>query len=138
MKTCDLTQLNVGDNLAIEETARDWSGRTFTAYRLLVVERVAAQQVMCVNAKDGSGDYRFRKTDGKRIGKEYSYAVPVTQELMATIESQRSLMKRQRDVREALQDLEGKCLHQLKLTLEQAEALAKAWGEIKAMGGESS
>lgn len=35
--------------------------------------------------------------------------------------------------RAKLNDLEGKHLHQLKLTLEQTEALAAAWTEIKAM-----
>lgn len=128
----DLTSIKVGDKLAVRTKVSSWSKFPIT-HHILVVDRITASQVTCVSARNGSGQWRFRKSDGEQIGEGYFYAELATDELIAKINEQYVLSHRDSVARFALSDLEGKHLHQLHLTLEQTEALAKAWTEIKAM-----
>lgn len=131
MRQVDLSHIKVGDKLALSERNR-WQEHAPT-HRLLIVERVTATQVCCLNAHGGGGEWRFRKSDGKQIGENYRYAEIVTPDLAADIDAKQNAYLRDRAARNLLNDLEGKHLHQLKLTLEQTEALAMAWTAIKAM-----
>lgn len=132
MKPIDLTHIAIGDMLALAEPSTG-SWAPSVSHRLLVVERVTATQVCCTDDRNYFGEWRFRKSDGKLIGRNYKWAEIATPELIASIKAQRDAVERHKKAREALGDLEGKHLHQLKLNLEQIEALAKAWTEIKAM-----
>lgn len=129
----DLSNIKVGDKLAMREKGSGW-GRYSISHRILVVERVTATQVVCLNENGGGREIRFRKSDGREIGESYSYAEPATEELLSSINEQRSRLARHLAASRELSDLEGKHLHQLNLTLGQTEALAKAWLEVKAMG----
>jgi len=129
----DLSNIKVGDKLALREKSSGW-GYYSISHRILVVDRITATQVLCVNEQGGSGEWRFRKSDGKEIGENYSHAELATDELLSSVNEQRSRLARHLAARRKLNDLEGKHLHQLDLTLEQTEALANAWLEVKAMG----
>ena len=129
MTRIDLNHVKVGDTLAIAEHNR-WQG---TSHRILTVDRITATQVCCCSAENGCGEWRFRKSDGKQIGKDYIYAQIGTPELIAKVKAQVELSRRTSVARGMLDDLEGKYIHQLKLSLEQLEALAMAWTAIKAM-----
>ncbi len=126
----DLTKTLPGDTLAIRQT-KSWSAGA--DYLLLLVVRCTDTQVICTNKNTHAGEWRFRRKDGKRIGEHYQYAEIATPELIAKIQHQAELAARNLAARQQLNDLEGKHLHQLKLTLEQTEALAMAWTAIKAM-----
>lgn len=129
MTRIDLTNVKTGDSLAIRLTSRG----SDLSHRLLIVDRLTDTQVICRDARGQFGEVRFRKSDGKQIGEEYRYAELGTPELIASVQHQAEQVQRRQLARDALSDLEGKHLHQLKLSIEQLEALAKAWREIKAM-----
>lgn len=132
MRKIDLTNIAIGDMLALAESSNGcWTPRV--SHRLLIVNRVTATQVCCFNEQGGTGEWRFRKSDGKMIGQHYTYAEIASPDLIASVMAQRAVSARHEKARKALDGLEGKYLHQLKLSLEQIEALAKAWAEIKAM-----
>lgn len=128
----NLTHITVGDKLAIENPARRVNSYE-PSHIILVVDRESATQVACRRANGLGGEWRFRKSDGKQIGENYRYAEIATPELLAKVAEQTERQARELSARTALNDLSGKHLHQLHLTLEQTEALAKAWAEIKAM-----
>lgn len=127
----DLTNIKVGDKLAIRE-GNNWD-RHPVDHRILVVERLTATQVCCANALGGNGEWRFSRSNGRQIGKDYTYAEIATPELLAKNQAQLDASRRNREAEADLNDLFGKHAHQLKLSLEQTEALARAWNEIKAM-----
>lgn len=129
--TSYLTNIKVGDLLAVRNTGNRWN-KYSPKHKLLIVERITATQVCC-RADTGLGEFRFRKSDGKQVGESYTYAEIATPELIDGVRSDAAKMERNMAARAKLNDLEGKHLHQLKLTLEQTEALAAAWTEIKAM-----
>lgn len=130
MSLIDLTHIKSGDHLAI----RQKYGVSDATHRLLVVERTTAEQVVCRDADGEAGEWRFLKSTGKQIGEQYRYAEIATPELVAEVRKAQATQARLRAARLSLDDLEGKHLHQLKLSVEQVEALAKAWTDIKAMG----
>ena len=128
----DLTNIKVGDLLAVREKGNSW--REYApSHKILIVDRITATQVCCSNERGGSGEWRFRKSDGKQIGESYSYAEIPTHELIDSVRATTALQARNWAARSQLMDLAGKELHQLKLTIEQTEALAMAWTAIKAM-----
>lgn len=131
MRTVDISHIKIGDTLALSERDRSWAPSP--SHRLLSVFRVTATQVCCTDDRTGAGEWRFRKSDGRLIGEDYVYAEIATPELIASVKDQRERLARHRKAREAVNDLEGKHLHQLHLSLEQLEALAMAWTTIKAM-----
>lgn len=128
----DLTHIKTGDMLALAEPNRGFGDFRVT-HRLLIVDRTTNNQVVCRDEAGFSGEWRFRKSDGKQVGQDYSHAELGTPELIARVRAQREVAKRASTARFALNDLEGKHLHQLNLTIGQLEALAMAWTAIKAM-----
>lgn len=129
--TTDLTNIKVGDLLAVRDTSNRWN-RHSPKHKLLIVERTTATQVCC-RPETSRGEFRFRKSDGRQIGKIYAYAEIATPELIDEVRADIARMSRDMAARAQLNDLAGKELHQLNLTLEQTEALAMAWTAIKAM-----
>ena len=127
----DLSNIKVGDLLAVRDKSHRWN-QYGPKHKLLIVERITAAQVCC-RTESGLGEYRFRKSDGKQVGDSYNGAEVATPELIEEVRADAARMSRDMAARAQLNDLAGKELHQLKLTLEQTEALAKAWTEIKAM-----
>lgn len=128
----DLTHIKVGDKLALKELG----SRTncfAVDHRILVVSRLTATQACCVDVRGFGGEWRFRLSDGKEIGEGYSHAEIATPQILAKNEAQLDAANRLRSAESDLSDLFDKCAHQLKLSLEQTEALAKAWLEVKAM-----
>lgn len=130
-KKMTLTETKVGDMLALGESPT-WD-KVAPRHRLLIVERLTASQVCCRDEQGGAGEWRFRKSDGKLIGHHYRYAQAATPELVAATKAARAMHERIRVAKRDLSDLECKPLHQLNLNIEQLEALAKAWTDIKAM-----
>lgn len=130
--TTNLENIKVGDMLAVRERGYRWSQYS-PRHKLLVVDRITATQVCCKHEQGGNAELRFRKSDGRQVGGSYTYAEIATPELIDGVRSDAAKMDRNMAARAKLNDLEGKHLHQLKLTLEQTEALAAAWTEIKAM-----
>lgn len=130
--TTNLENIKVGDMLAVREKGNSWREYAPT-HKILIVDRITATQVCCSNEQGGSGEWRFRKSDGKQIGESCSYAEIPTQELLDKVQATTKLQARNQAARLQLMDLAGKELHQLKLTLEQTEALAVAWTAVKAM-----
>lgn len=128
----DLTKIKVGDMLAVRVTNPQWNQHT-PRHKLLVVERITAAQVCCRDERGGSAEWRFRKADGKQIGESYTFAEIATPELIEEVRAAFARTRRLMGARAKLNDLDGARLHRLNLTLEQTEALAKAWTEIKAM-----
>lgn len=121
----NLDHIKVGDKLALRNKNVSWDKFAIT-HRILLVDRVTATQV-------SAGNVRFRKADGKVLGEDYVYTEEVTDGMIAMLAEQHSRRSRDQAARALLNDLEGKHLHQLHLTLEQTEALARAWTDIKAM-----
>lgn len=128
----DLSSVKVGDKLALRVKGSNWESYVPT-HRILIVERVTATQVGCRNALGGSGEWRFRKSDGKEVGEDYSYAEIATQELLDAQDALRAKRNRFTAACAQLNNLFGKERHQLKLSLEQLEALAKAWVDVQAL-----
>lgn len=129
----DLSNVQVGDKLALRN--RRSQGEWFTPpYRILVVERITATQVGCRDERGGSGEWRFRKSDGKQFGENYVHAEIATNEVLAAVALHVNHYKRRTEAQNKLKDLIGKEYHQLGLSLEQIEALAKAWEEVKSIG----
>lgn len=129
----NLDEVKVGDKLALRKKGSSWSNEFAVTNRILVVSRITKTQVLCRGASGGTHEWRFRKSDGKEIGEDYSYAEIATDELIAENTAQHARAARDNAARAALSDLDGRYIYQLGLTLEQKEALAKAWVEIKAM-----
>lgn len=133
----NLDHIKTGDKLALRSRNSRYSGLG-ASHILLVVQRTTAT-TLCCQAADGIGnrEWKFRKADGKEIGQDYSHAEIATPELVASISAQLAIQARDLAARTALADLEGKHFHQLQLTLEQKEALAAAWTQVKAMAAET-
>ena len=127
MRTVDLTNIKLGDTLAIRKRG-SWRG---VSYRLLIVDRITSTQVCCKNAEGGGGEWRFRKSDGKQIGEKCSYAQLGTPELIDQTNKQVEQERRRVAAFYAVSDLGNHVMHGL--SLEQLEALAMAWTAIKAM-----
>ena len=128
----DLANIKVGDVLALRERGNSWRKHA-PSHKLLIVERITATQVCCRREQGWSGEWRFRRSDGKQIGESYSYAEIPTHELIDSVRATMALQARNQAASSQLMDLAGKELHQLNLTIEQTEALAMAWTAIKAM-----
>lgn len=127
----DLSNIKVGDQLAVR-SKNGWDEFAPT-HQILLVERVTLTQVACRHARGASTEVRFRRSDGKQIGEDYVYAEVPSQELLERLAE--TLRKRLRYTASiaVLHSLFGKERHQLKLSLEQMEALAAAWQNVQAM-----
>ena len=100
------------------------------SYILYTVSRVTATQAIAVGQR---GELRVRLKDLAVVGEPYARAAIVNEEMQAKHDAEVAELERWRAAHRATTDLIGYELHQLKLTTAQLEALAKAWGEIKAM-----
>ena len=98
--------------------------------RLYTVSRLTATQAIAVGER---GELRVHLKNLRVVGEDYTYAAIATEALQAKHAAQVAELARFRAANALVADLIGKELHQLKLTTEQLEALAKAWVEIKAM-----
>lgn len=128
----DLSNIKVGDMLAIRNRNR-WD-RDAPTHQMLSVIRITTTQVCCrPDSRFLKAELKFRKSDGKQVGEDYVFAEIATPELIASTRAARERQERNQAAHHTLRDLDGKRLHQLKLTLEQTEALAAAWTAIKAM-----
>ena len=123
----DLTHIKVRDILATRR--HDDRGRYPVSHRILVVEKLTATQVVCCEITAGRSEWRFNRGTGRKIGSSSSLdnAVIATPELLREHQQQREAANRGMRAEADLIDLFGKQPHQLKLSLEQTEALAKAW-----------
>lgn len=129
----NLNNLKVGDKIAIPSMGRSFSSTVPRIdYEIFAVTR-KTQSLLFVEHQDGRLR-RIRIKDGKRIGDDYVYAVEATPELIAEHQSQVDELERYRQAASSLDDLMGRPLHRLALSLEQTERLADAWLEVKKMG----
>jgi hypothetical protein len=127
----DFSNIEIGGMLAIRNRG-GWTHSLPTHDIFTVVSKTATQIKALSNASEHISQ-RVRIKDGKVIGSDYTYAIPATPELIEQHKDEMLLARRHRSARLALSDLEGKYLHQLRLTLDQKEALAEAWTRVKAM-----
>lgn len=135
-KPISLEHLQVGDKLAICTGWERFSGfsrmpaETRITHEILTITRRTPTQLQTssgcvVRIKDGM---LIGHTAGMRV-----HATPATQELLEAHEAQKRALERWHAARSALGGLIGKELHQLRLSIEQIEHLAKAWAEVQAM-----
>lgn len=123
--------------------ARDGWGSTAgkkqprVTHELFKVLKLTETQAITQSNRQLGGDVRFRLSDLKVVGENYRYVHIATQELIDEIARQHAEVDRYNKARGALTGLIGKELHQLNLTTEQIEHLAKAWAEVKAMTPEN-
>lgn len=101
------------------------------SHALYTVSRVTATQAIAVG-KAGD-EIRVRLKDLGLVGGGYTRVAVATEAMQAKHAAQVAESERFSAAYRLVADLIGRELHQLKLTTAQLEALAKAWGEIKAM-----
>jgi hypothetical protein len=121
--------IQVGTVLAhyVRQQTSHWPRVTHKLYQ---VTRVTATQAV---AASGSHEIRLRLRDMKIIGDDYAIAQVADDALLAEHLAQKVAYRRYVTATEATKDLIDKPAHQLKLSLRQLEALAKAWQEIKVL-----
>lgn len=114
----DLTKLQVGDMVAMDVNSR-W-GVILNRFDLFHVERITATQVITKNG------LKFRKSDGKKIGGNYSeYAFIPTDE---QLEAERAFRKEAKRKFEARKWLEENIIKNFKsLSVEQIETIKAAY-----------
>ena len=128
----EFQDVQVGDLLYMR-TNGGWHHGPKVLFKLYKVVRKTKTQLI-VFGQFLHSEIRVRIEDGRVIGgSRYSYMSVVTPEIRAEYEEQVSAFKRYRGAEIACADLFMKDLVNLKLTVEQLEALGKAWTEIKAM-----
>lgn len=130
----DLSNINVGDKIAINNTSRSFHLPRVSKEIWTVVRKTGTQLVCTVPHQ--TGEKRFRIKDGHMIGAEsyLNFAEPATPEMIAQHEAQLDNLNRYRKAAEDLNSLIGKELHQLKLSTKQMEVLAAAWKLVREMG----
>ena len=136
--TTTLTHIQVGDLIAETNKERNWGDAPPITQHLYRVTKRTPTQAEAVNVHHKHLTIRVRVSDGKIIGTDYSTAVFATPEIIAQHNAQVAALNRWREARSRLQDLEGRYLHQLRLTVEQMEVLAEAWERVKSMDQEST
>lgn len=100
------------------------------SHALYTVSRVTPTQAIAVGER---GEIRVRRSDLGVVGQSYAHAAIATDEMQAKHAAQKQELTRFRAACQQTDDLIDRPLHQLKLSTEQLEALAKAWVDIKAM-----
>ena len=117
----DLTGVKVGDVIALP-TYSHW-GEPSRLYTRMRVEKVTATQVAVDNG------YRFRKSDGKKIGGIYGgYAFVPTPEQLEADSKYREQFQRKYKARKWVEDTV--CKHIKSLTVEQIEAMKAAYESV--------
>lgn len=135
----DLTNIKVGDKLAMNKEP-SWPGRARIDHRILVVDKLTPTQVTCKEDGNLVGGHirawKFNRKTGRPVGGAASFfdrAFIATDEILLKHAEQVEYAARLWSAEADLQDLFNKHPNQLKLSLEQTEALAKAWLEVKAL-----
>ena len=117
----DLTGVKVGDIIALP-TYSHW-GEPSSLYSLMKVEKVTAAQITVNNG------YRFRKSDGKKIGGSYNdYAFIPTSEQLEADNKHRESFQRKHKARKWVEDT--LCKRIKSLTVEQVEAMKAAYESV--------
>jgi hypothetical protein len=136
MSRQDLSHLTIGQTVALRiRDSRSLPGRPRLAHRLLVITKETATTF---EAQHSGRTIKVRKKDGKVLGQDYEYIIEATPEIIDDYHATAALITRDQAAQHACADLIDRPLHQLKLSTEQLEALAKAWTEIKAMATTTS
>lgn len=128
----EFQSVQVGDEL-YRRTKGGWYRGPKVLFELYkVVRKTKTQLIVC--GQFLHSEIRVRIEDGRVIGdSSYEYMSVVTPEIRAKYEEQVSAFKRYRKAEAVCAELFMKGLDNLKLTVEQLEALGKAWTEIKVM-----
>lgn len=119
-----------GAVLAVAERSHGISHWPKVTNNLYTVSRLTATQAIAVGAH---GEIRVHLKNLRVVGEDYTYAAIASDELQARHAAQVAEVARYSAANKLVDDLIGRHLHQLKLTTEQLETLAKAWVKIKAM-----
>lgn len=132
----DLSNIKPGDKLAIISHSNRYMdrGAPHVTHVIFTVERKTQTQIVLSRGPNSSEAARVRIKDACVIGKPYTKAVEATPEILAEHKAQVEALRHYRMTTSVLSDLMGKQLHQLNLSIQQIEHLAKAWEEVKAMG----
>lgn len=131
----DLTHIQVGDTIATHNMRSRLSAYTpHIEHQIYRVTKRTATQAEAFEIESGSSaSIRVRVSDGKVIGKDYTWAISADAEMVARHEAQVGFRQRYHEAARKLIDLEH-ALTRRKLTTVQLEALAEAWEQVKAMG----
>ena len=127
-----MIDLKPGDLIAVPNDERPWAGIPVVSHRLYRVTRRTAAQAEAESI-DTHRTIRVRVKDGKVIGKDYTRAVVATPQIVEEHNDQVRTLKRWLDATKRLEDLDGKNIRRLGLSIEQMDALADAWDQIKGM-----
>ena len=122
-----------GTILAVQQRDKSFLTRNWpkVSHALYTVSRVTATQAI---AAGSSGEIRVRVKDMKVIGMDYTSATVADKRIQAEHAAQMNELARFKAAHRQTEDLVNRqLLHQLKLSTDQLEALAKAWTEIKEM-----
>lgn len=129
----NLTHIQPGDLIAVPASNTNrWTRTPLIEHEIYRVIKRTATQAKAIRI-NGSMTICIRVADGKVIGQDYTRAVEVTPELVARHCEQTDLRQRHLVAERALEDLEHPLIRR-KLTIDQLEALAEAWEQIKDMG----
>ena len=113
----------------------DWAIYPKVKNRLYIVVRKTATQLV-VRASDSTLEVRVRIKDGCVVGdRGFTTMQVATVGILAEHKAQVAERNRYVTAAEVCRDLIDRPLHQLRLTTAQLEHLAKAWKEVKEMGG---
>lgn len=139
----DLTHINPGDKLAVKASGSSWHGhRPRITHSIFVVSRTTATQIIAEYALGTpvsvGREIRVHKKNGAISGHNYQHAEQATDEMVETIKDQIRTYHRYVAAEDFMKDLIGREAHQLNLTLEQVEYLARAWENVKAMAPKST
>ena len=128
MSDLKLSDLKVGDKVAIPVANRG-PDSIVPKHNVHTVERLTSTQAVL------SRDQRIVLKTGAVVGSPHHYnrAVVATEELLAEHRQEAERFRRHTAAANALADLPAAVDSRLALTLEQKEALAKAWADVKAM-----
>lgn len=129
----DLTHLKPGERIAIPVHARWHSRGPQVSHEVYTVTRCTPTQLVATQEDRLSVEIRVHAATGRVVGRDYTYVVHATPELLAQHAREKDMERRHRIALQRVDDLLDKVPHQLALTTEQLEALADAWTKIKEM-----
>lgn len=94
----DLSGVKQGDLIAVRTYKKYFSGPT-VAYDIYKVDRVTNTQVVC-------GARKFRKSDGRLVGKSFTEAVPATSEIVSVRNKQVAARTKYDAVRNLIENID--------------------------------
>lgn len=131
----NLLHIAVGEMVAtrIRRTTMT-SNRPQAGHHILrVVRKTATQAIAVPRFNDNGREVRFRLADGHIIGTSFDKVERATPQLIRKCDQVQAEQARWDAAYQSLTGLFGRHCHELKLTIEQMEHLAKAWQEVLAM-----